>query len=175
MSTVKSAIVKHAVHFQECTVTQSLGKAAGQLSIQIDSHQLKQTEAFVYLGGNISRDGSESDVKRRIGLARGLFQSLNNIWIAKELSKETKVQVYETLVLSVLLYNSEMWTLQEQKNRLSVLEMTFLRKIEGVTRRDKIRNVDIYARLNYHHNINDRIRERRLRYFGHACRMGRER
>ena len=160
----------------EKTETQSLGKATGQLSIQIDSYKLKQTDAFVYLGGTISRDGSESDVKRRIGLARGLFQSLNNIWIAKELSRETKVQVYETLVLGVLLYNSETWTLKvEQKNRLRVLEMTFLRKIEGVTRRDRIRNVDIYARLNYHRNINDRIRERRLRYFGHICRMGRER
>ena len=100
----------------EKTETQSLGKATGQLSIQIDSYQLKQTDAFVYLGGTISRDGSESDVKRRIGLARGLFQSLNNIWIAKELSRETKVQVYETLVLGVLLYNSETWTLKvEQK------------------------------------------------------------
>jgi len=35
----------------EKTETQSLGKAARQLSIQIDSYQLKQTDAFVYLGG----------------------------------------------------------------------------------------------------------------------------
>jgi len=37
--------------------------------------------------------------------------SLNNIWNTKHLSIQTKVRVYETLVLSILLYASETWTL----------------------------------------------------------------
>ena len=154
-----------------------MGKTNRPFQIYVDGSQLKQTDGFVYLGGCIhSVDGSEADVSRRVGLARGIFQSLNKIWDSKELRKATKIQVYESLVLSVLLYNSETWTLKEdQKNRLRVLEMTFLRKIEGVTRMDRIRNVEIYARLNYHKDVNQRIRQRRLRYFGHVCRMKDER
>ena len=135
------------------------------------------TENFIYLGGNISStNGCEGDVTRRIGLARGIFQDLNKIWVSKEISKATKIQVYESLVINTLLYNSETWSLKEdQKDRLRVLEMSFLRKIEGVTRYDRIRNTEIYARLHYHKDINQRIQQRRLRYFGHICRMQNER
>ena len=55
----------------------------------------------VYLGGTIgSMDGSEGDMIRRIGLARGLLQNLNQVWTSKELSKHTKMRVYEVLILS---------------------------------------------------------------------------
>ncbi len=79
-------------------------------------------------------------MKRRIGIARGIWQTLGKIWNAKEISRDTKIKLYETLVLSALLYNSETWTLREtEKQRLRVFEMACLRKIEGVTRRDRIR------------------------------------
>ena len=94
---------------------------------------MEQTDNFVYLGGNIStNEGSEGDISRRIGLARGIVQSLSKIWSSREISKNTKLLVYETLVLSVLLYNSETWTLKvTQQNRLKVFEMACLRRIEG--------------------------------------------
>ena len=84
----------------------------------------------------------------------------------------TKMRVYETLVLSALLYNSETWTLKvTQQRRLKVFEMACLRKIEGVTRRDRIRNEEICNRLELRQNILSRIQQRRLRYFGHINRM----
>ena len=58
----------------------------------------------IYLGGNVStEDGADGNITRRLGLARGVLQSLCDIWTAKDLSKATKLCVYETLVLSVLL------------------------------------------------------------------------
>ena len=53
--------------------------------------------------------------------------------------------------------------------------MTFLRKIEGVTRRDRIRNKEIYDRLSLRQIVIQRIQQRRLRYFGHVARMGQNR
>ena len=152
---------------------QHLGNGKKDIQIRIDGKALTQTERFVYLGGTIgSMDGSEGGMIRRIGLARGLFQNFNQVWTSKELSKHTKMRVYEVLILSALLYNSETWTLKEnQKKRLRVLEMTFLRKIEGVTRRDRVRNQDIYTRLQYQRNVVQKIQQRRLRYFGHVVRM----
>src|SRR6218665_3820573 len=44
--------------------------------------------------------------------------------------------------------------------------MACLQKIEGVTRRDRIRNEEIFNRLNIRLGIIDRIRNKRLRYFG---------
>jgi len=52
-------------------------------------------------------------------------------------------------VLSVLLYNTKTWCLTAtQAKRLKVLEMACLQKIEGVTRRDQIRNEEIYRSRN---------------------------
>jgi len=53
--------------------------------------------------------------------------------------------------------------------------MSCLRKLEGVTRRDRVRNEEIYNRLHLSRNIVDRIQQRRLRYFGHVSRMGKSR
>ena len=53
--------------------------------------------------------------------------------------------------------------------------MTLLRKIEGVTRRDRIWNKEIYDRLSLRQTVIQRIQQRRLRYFGHVARMGQNR
>ena len=159
------------------TESQFLGSGDKRIQLSVDGNQLEQVESFVYLGGNISaHGGSDKDVERRIGLARGIWQTLGKIWNSKELSRNTKIRMYETLVLSALMYNSETWTLKEkQKQRLRVFEMACLRKIEGVTRWDRIRNTEIYSRLNLDHDIVERIRSRRLRYFGHLNRMKKDR
>ncbi len=124
-------------------------------------------------GGGITGDGaSDQDVKRRIGLANGVVQSLDKIWRAKDISVKTKVRVYETLVLSLLLYNSETWALKEEtKRRLLVFEMTCLRRITGISRKDKIRNTTIRKRAGVEEDIVQKITRNRLRYFGHVVRM----
>ena len=79
---------------------------------------------------------------------------------------KTSLTKSQVLILSARLYNSETWTLKEnQKDRLRVLEMTFLRKIEGVTRRDRVRNQDIYTRLYYQRNVVQRIQQRQSTLF----------
>jgi len=48
-----------------------------------------------------------------IGPPCGVMQNLNPIWKVTEITKDTKKRVYESLLLSVLLYNSKTWTLKE--------------------------------------------------------------
>ena len=97
---------------------------------------LEQTKSFVYLGGTISSsDMSGQDVRRRIGIACGAMQKLTKIWQSKEIAIKTKVHVYEALVLSIVQYNSETWTLKEKHfRRLRVFEMACLRRIAGISR-----------------------------------------
>ena len=49
------------------------------------------------------------------------------------------------------------------------------RKIDGITRRDRIRNEEIFNSLNIRIGIIRRIRNKRLRYFGHLNRKKNER
>src|SRR6218665_3118087 len=161
--------MKISIQKTEC---QFLGEGSKKFRLEVEGQELKQTENFVYHG----RKYQHKYVERRIGLARGTWQALGKVWNSKELSKATKTRIYEVLVLSTLLYNAETRTMKErQKQRLRVFKIACLRKIEGVTRRDRIRNEEIFHRLNIRIGIIDRIRNKRLRYFGHLNRMKNER
>ena len=72
---------------------------------------------------------------------------LSKIWAAKDLSKVPKIEVFEVLVVSSLLYDSETWVIKATSRKrlkvFKVFEMACLRKIEGVSRRDRIKNTEI--------------------------------
>ena len=87
---------------------------------------------------------SKADVDRRIGLATGVAGNLAVIWRSKDIGLMTKTRLYKALVLSVLLYNAETWTMTKEIGRkLLVFEMAVLRRIAGISRWDRRRNVDI--------------------------------
>ena len=115
---------------------------------------------------------SSEDIKRRIGLAMGVLQKLSPIWSSNEVSTLTKLQLYRVLVLTIVSYGAEAWTLKKRdEQRLLVFEMACLRRIMGVSRRDKIRNATIRDTLDVQTTLVDRIRAKQLSYFGHVKRM----
>ena len=66
----------------------------------------------------------------------------------KVLSKATKLRVINAMAVPTLLYGSETWTLQKRHRRkIQAMEMKYLRKIEGVTRLDRVPDEDIRRRL----------------------------
>ena len=72
------------------TEIQYLGKGNNRFCLQADGQQLEQMDNFVYLGGNISTsEGSEGDVSRRIGLARGIVQNLSKVLSSNETKART--------------------------------------------------------------------------------------
>jgi len=79
-------------------------------------------------------------------------------------------------VQPALLYNSETWTIKEEhKWKLTVFEMAVLRRICGITRHDRIRNMDVKKDLDIKNDITAVLQQQRLWYFGHVSRMGPER
>jgi len=74
------------------------------------------------------------------------------------------------VAVMVVLYNAETWTLKQEHQRKLLFEMAVLRRICGVTRRDRKRNIDIMNALDI-----ELLQKRRLTYFGHVSRMQPER
>jgi len=104
------------------------------------------------------------------------MRKLKNIWESKEISTWTKVKLYEALVLSVVLYNSETWTsTNENVQRLKVFEMACLCRLACVSRRQHIRSIEIKEQLGVITDLQHRLQIKRLKYFGHVERMGQER
>ncbi|KAG0714561.1 Retrovirus-related Pol polyprotein from type-1 retrotransposable element R2 [Chionoecetes opilio] len=82
-------------------------------------------ESFTYLGSAVHNDGgSRQEVLRRIGIAHGVMDSLSgSIWRCRYLCRRTKIRIFKSLVIPVLLYGCETWTLNSNlKRRINAFE-----------------------------------------------------
>ena len=117
--------------------------------IMLQNHALQEVECFSYLGSQMeATEKVQKEVTSRIEKARTVYQ----IWRRKvfrscNLSKETKMRVFRTMVMSVLLYGAETWPVTKKEIRkLTTFQMRCLRDILGVT-------------LWHSHHISDILRE----------------
>ena len=79
------------------------------------------------------------------------------------------------MVRPVILYGAECWTTGvKEENILEKTEMRMLRRIKGVTVKDKMKSEDIRKELGVG-SIKSKAREIRLRWFGHVHRREKER
>ena len=121
----------------------------------------------------VTEDGKcTTDIKRCIGLASTMAGKFNKIWKAKDVSNTTKSDHIKRLLCQCYCMDlSAGVSVKNTKGKIPTAEMTWLRKILHVTRRDRIKNIDIRETLQQKEAIVDKIRRRRLTWFGHVSRM----
>jgi len=72
---------------------------------RLEETEIEEGGSFVYLGSVVSeRGGKEEDVASRIKKANGVFDQLYPVWRNLNISKEVKIRIFSTPVISVLLY-----------------------------------------------------------------------
>ena len=122
--------------------------------ITADNYTFDTVKEFIYLGSAVTTKNDVSlEIKRRITLANSCYYGLNGQLINRDLSRTTKLILYKTLILPVLLYGAEAWTLlSTDVAALRVFERKVLRKIFGPVRvGDDFRirfNSELYELLN---------------------------
>jgi hypothetical protein len=95
---------------------------------------------------------------------------LNNTLKPNLLQRSTRLKLYKTLVLPILLYGSEIWTVKQcDKNRLRTAEMKYLRQTAGYTLLNHKRNEEILE-LHVTH-LEDKLCTYRHKLFQHVHRM----
>ena len=76
--------------------------------------------------------GTNADVKARICKARSAFACLNNIWNSRTISVRTKLRLFNSNVMSVLLYGAETWFLNKtHETKLQTFINKCLRRIHA--------------------------------------------
>ena len=76
-----------------------------------------------------------------------------------------------TVIRPLLRYGAECWTARKKEEQiLEKTKMRILRRIKGVTLRDRVKSVDIRKQLG-ESSIQEKVRETRLRWYGHMQRM----
>ena len=113
-------------------------------------------EKFRYLGVTVTNTNDiRENIKRRINKGNTCYYSLEKILASRQLSKKLKVNTYKNIILPVVLYGCETWSLtSREEHRLRVFENKVLRKIFGRLREMKLReNGKSYITLSYMHCI----------------------
>jgi hypothetical protein len=97
------------------------------------------------------------------------------------LSKNLKIRIYKTIILPVVLYGSETWSLTlREEHRLRVFENRVLKKIVGPKRDEvtgelrKLHNEELHEFYSSPSIIRI-IKSNRMRWEGHVARMGEKR
>ena len=136
-------------------------------------------EQLKYLGTTLTNQNSiQEEIKGRLKSWNAYYYSVQNLLSSNLLWKNIKIKIYRTVILPVVLYGRETWSLTlREECRLRVLENRVLRRIfrpkwDEVTRKwRKLHNEelnDLYSSP----NIIRTIKSRRMRWMGHVARMG---
>ena len=75
--------------------------------IKIEDTNLGEVEEFIYIV-NIE-GGTDADVKNIINKGSVIFNILGKVWSAKNISRGTKMKIFNSNVKYVLLYGAETW------------------------------------------------------------------
>ncbi|KAJ4440411.1 hypothetical protein ANN_08552 [Periplaneta americana] len=149
-------------------------------NIKIGDLSFGEVEKLKYLGATVTNiNDTREEVKRRINMGNAYYYSVEKILSSSLLSKNLEVRIYKTVILPVVLYGSETWTLTlREEQRLRVFENKVLRKIFGAKRDEvtgqwrKLHNAELPALYSSPYTIITNIKSRHLRWAEHVARMG---
>ena len=134
---------------------------------------LPQVEEFKYLGILFTNEGRrEREIDRRIGAASAVKRALyRSVVVKRELSQKAKLSIYRSIYVPTLIYGHELWVMTERtRSRIQAAEMGFLRRVAGLSLRDRVRSSVIREGLGVEPLLLH-VERSQLRWLGHLFRM----
>ena len=113
--------------------------------VSYDGTALEIVRNFIYLGTNISCNGKFFQAQKH--LAEQAFKalySLSNVFNDNVLCVQDKLKLFDSLVLPILMYGSEIWGFYKS-NDIEKVHIRFLKQLLGV--RKQTSNIAVYGEL----------------------------
>ena len=86
-------------------------------SWQIDWETMETVADFIFLGSKITAYGDPShDMKRRLLLGRKAMATLDSVLKIRDITLPTKVHLVKSMVLPVVMYGCERWTIKKAEH-----------------------------------------------------------
>jgi len=91
----------------------------------------QRVEEFKYLVTTLTNQNSiAEEIKSRLRSGNAFYHSVQSLLSSRLLSKNLKIKIYRTIILPVVLYGCETWSLTlREKRKLRVFENMVLRRI----------------------------------------------
>jgi len=122
-----------------------VGKMESGQNIQAEGNTIEKVANFCYFSSVVSQDSScGHNIKTRIGKANSNYGKLNNIWRSKKLNNNINIRLYESIILSTLLYAAESWPMTNANmKKLEAAHHKWQKKILGITWQDRVTNDEV--------------------------------
>ena len=144
--------------------------------ISLRGERIHNVEFYKYLGRTFSDDHTlDREISNRLDKATKAFHALKApLFCHKEVSTKSKMSVFNSVVIPTLLYGTETWAIHDSEiQRLERFQNRCLRVILNVfyATHGRVSNRKLRKRARHQPSIEQQIRTRRLRWFGHVYRM----
>ena len=139
--------------------------------LHMDGELIEEVDEFCYLGSIISKDGGASkDIESRIKKARQAFGCMTGVWRSSQISRNLKLKLFRSNVISVLLYGCETWKVTTNTtHKLQVFVNKCLRRILKIRWPDRISNAELH-RICKFEELARLVRRRKWSWIGHTLR-----
>jgi len=99
--------------------------------MKLDNSSFERVEEFKYLGTTLTNQNSiQEEIKSIMKSGNACYHSVQNLLSSSLLSKNLKIKIHRTIILPVVLYGCETWSLTLQEDRrLRVFANRVLRRI----------------------------------------------
>ena len=119
-----------------------------------------------------------TEIKHRISQKRKAINALSSIWWQKNITKNKKFYIYQTIIQSILVYGAEVWQIPTREiDKILSTEMDVLRRSARKSRMERIKNEHIKEIMGVKEkpDIIEIIEQKILQRYGHVKRMPEER
>ena len=144
-------------------------------TLQVYGEPINHVTDFRYLGSKMA--SATSDFKRRKTLAWSVFLKLERLWGNSQLSVSTKVNLFYTICVTILLYGCESWVISHDmehvESKINAFATSCYRIMLNIKRKDHVPNTMIYSMTNTEPLIHC-VRNRQLRFLGYILRLPEE-
>ena len=119
---LKSLLVKVKEESEKVGFKLSIQKtkimASGPItSWEIDGETVETVSDFIFWVSKITAGGDRShDIKRHLLLGRKVMTNLDNMLKSRDITLPTKVRLVKTMVLPVVMYGCECWTIKKAEH-----------------------------------------------------------
>ena len=137
---------------------------------------LGEVEKLKYIGATLTKNGTcDQEVRIRLAQATSAMVRLTTIWKSTHIRFKLKYNLYRSLILSILTYGCESWTLNANiTEKMQAFENKSHRKLLCITYKEGKINIVVKNKINTligtFEPLLQTIRRRKLKWFGHTSR-----
>jgi hypothetical protein len=149
-------------------------------SININEGTISFCQQFKYLGSTVTNDlRDDVEIEIRIKKANAQFGALKSVLLRKTLRLQTKINLFNAIVINTALWGCESWSLSSSsKQKLEAFQHKALRRILKISIYEvaefRIKNSTIRCYALHSPHIIDKIHARQLIWLGKLAKMSTE-